>query len=681
MEIQLQSILMPSEEICKVSELYYHEKNGQINFDGYFNLFYIEKRKAYTNIEKLFLALRLKGFSSLALYRNREKLQEFSLEAGKEKTYKIPLPYAEHKDGVFWFSLADGAVHDLDDEAMRREYVGKEAMEKAAVEKEAAKKETAKKETMGKEAAEKQIMGKEAAEKETMEKDAMGTGKKEWPGRKPEGKILFGMFIGEINERLVSPVNIGIDICTYRREPYVLRNLAQLRERILEREELNAASHIRVYVADNGKTLGSHRKIQEICAGSQGKIRIFPNKNAGGAGGFTRGMLEILADKEQYAMTHVLIMDDDAVVEPDALVRLYGVLSTLKPEWKEAAIGGTLMREDYPHILFCAGEVWENGKIKNPEKNLDVREFSTASCSYLTGLGNEHRWYSGWWCCCYPLATVREDNLPLPLFIHRDDIEYCLRNMDKGILFFNGIGVWHKGFELAFESSTLYYDIRNELVAIMLYGTGNVKKTALKFVTKALTVAAIRMRYQDADAVYRGFLDFLKGPKWLWRQEPAELNQKARGIASQYQPVEKVMEELPEKERAGLQRQLDSFWERFSEDLVLNGPRDGQKGTLFHYLTFNGWLFPGDGMGAKLITSLDSPWEAFRKKRVVWYEPGSGKALLARRDYRELMRMAGLYGKTWIAFHRYMGRACQAYQKSALTNANSLRWKEYLKER
>ena len=54
MEIQLQSILMPSEEICRVSELYYHEKNGQINFDGYFNLFYIEKRKAYTNIEKLF---------------------------------------------------------------------------------------------------------------------------------------------------------------------------------------------------------------------------------------------------------------------------------------------------------------------------------------------------------------------------------------------------------------------------------------------------------------------------------------------------------------------------------------------------------------------------------------------------------------------------------------------------
>ncbi len=605
MEIQLQSILMPSEEICKVSELYYHENNGQINFDGYFNLFYIEKRKAYTNIEKLFLSLRLKGFSSLALYRNREKLQEVSLEAEKEKTYKIPLPYAEHKDGVFWFALT----------------------------------------------------------------------------RETEDAIVSGMYIGETAEDQVRPVNIGIDICTYRREPYVLKNLIRLTERVLNRRDLKVSSHVQIYVVDNGKTLNNHQDIQEICENSQGKIRIFSNKNAGGAGGFTRGMLEILAEKEAYGTTHVLLMDDDAIVEPDALIRLFGILSTLRPKWQNATIGGALMREDYPHLLFCAGELWENGEIKHPKKNLDVRSFGIASSDYLIKTGNEYSWYSGWWCCCYPLTVVREDNLPLPLFIHEDDIEYGLRNQSKGVLFFNGIGVWHKGFEIAFGSSTLYYDIRNQLITIALHGTGDIKRAALKFVMKSLTVAVIRMRYQDADAVYQGFLDFLKGSKWLWRQEPAELNQKARGIASQYQPVEKVMEELPEEERAGLQKQLDSFWERFSEDLVLNGPRDGQKGTLLHYLTFNGWLFPGDGTGAKLITSLDSPWEAFRKKRVVWYEPGSGKALLARRDYRELKRMAGLYGKTWIAFHRYMDRACQAYRKSAITNANSLRWKGYLKER
>lgn len=605
MEIQLQSILMPSEGICNVSELYYHRNGKQVAFDGYFNLFYVEKRKAYTAIEKLFLTLRLKGFSSLTLYHDREKLGEVLLEAGKEKEYKVFFPYGEYKDGVFWFALDE-------------EEAGK-----------------------------------------------------------PE---VSGMYAAEIAESLVRPVNIGIDICTYRREPYVIRNLTQINRQLLEKKELDVSSHIRVYVVDNGKTLEGCDEIREICSRSEGKIRIFPNKNAGGAGGFTRGMMEILEEKDRYGMTHVLIMDDDAVVEPDTLVRLYGVLSTLRPEWQEAAVGGALMREDYPHILFCAGEVWKNGKITNPRKNLDVRNFDLASCGYLTETGNEHSWYSGWWCCCYPLSTVRKDNLPLPMFIHIDDIEYCLRNQGKGLLFFNGIGVWHKGFELAFESRTLYYDIRNALMAIALYGTGNKKKTALKFVMKSITVAAIRMRYEDATAVYQGFLDFLKGPKWLWRQDPEKLNDKARTLSSKYIPVEKIMEEMPEKEARELKRQLDAFWDVFSEDMVLNGPKDGKKGSLLHYLTFNGFLLPGDQTLVKLITPMDSPWEAFRKKKVVWYEPGSGKALLARRDYRKLKRIAGLCVKSLILYQRYMDRALAAYRDGARSVVSYSKWKKYLQE-
>ena len=48
--IQLQSILFPSSNVCQVEELYFHrydqaQKGERIDFDGYFNLFYIEKRK------------------------------------------------------------------------------------------------------------------------------------------------------------------------------------------------------------------------------------------------------------------------------------------------------------------------------------------------------------------------------------------------------------------------------------------------------------------------------------------------------------------------------------------------------------------------------------------------------------------------------------------------------------
>ena len=50
------------------------------------------------------------------------------------------------------------------------------------------------------------------------------------------------------------------------------------------------------------------------------------------------------------------------------------------------------------------------------------------------------------------LDVVTRDNLPIPLFLHHDDIEYGIRNQAHGIAFLNGIGVWHKGFEQTFPS-------------------------------------------------------------------------------------------------------------------------------------------------------------------------------------------------------------------------------------
>ncbi len=56
-------------------------------------------------------------------------------------------------------------------------------------------------------------------------------------------------------------------------------------------------------------------------------LKICPNKNAGGAAGFARGMLETM--REGHA-THVLLMDDDVEVKPSALEKTYTLLSLLK---------------------------------------------------------------------------------------------------------------------------------------------------------------------------------------------------------------------------------------------------------------------------------------------------------------------------------------------------------------
>ena len=59
--------------------------------------------------------------------------------------------------------------------------------------------------------------------------------------------------------------------------------------------------------------------------------------------------------------------------------------------------------------------------------------------------------YGAWWCCCYHMNAITKENLPLPIFVHHDDIQFGLKQMDRGIVFLNGINVWHQGFELVFS--------------------------------------------------------------------------------------------------------------------------------------------------------------------------------------------------------------------------------------
>ena len=131
-------------------------------------------------------------------------------------------------------------------------------------------------------------------------------------------------------------INIGISICTFKREKYVERNMNVLKEHLLNNEEAQAYGHLSVCISDNGGTL-EKEKIEDS------DIRIVENKNLGGVGGFTRTMFEHLRDDK---ITHVLLMDDDAVISPEAIERTYTLLTILKDEYTSATIGGTLLRED-----------------------------------------------------------------------------------------------------------------------------------------------------------------------------------------------------------------------------------------------------------------------------------------------------------------------------------------------
>jgi len=610
MEVQLQSILLPGRDVCDEKALYYHRRGDRLDFDGYFNLFYVKKRKAYTHIDNLYLSLRLKGYHSLITVHDREEIDTIKLEPNIEKDYVVKLPYRDYEDGVFWFSLAE--EEGISD------------------------------------------------------------------------RTISGWYASQMEEELCQPVTIGIDICTYQREDYIVRNLTKLKSQVMDNQELDVSSHIWVYVVDNGKTLDKCQPIQQIMKDSHERIEILPNKNVGGAGGFTRGMLKVLKEKPNHGFTHVLLMDDDAVVEPDTLVRIYGFLVTRRPEWQDITIGGAMMREDYPHILFCSGEHWgdRDGDVSRLATNLDLRYFSNAVLPYLTETGHEKEWYSGWWCCCYSLNVVKEDNLPIPLFIHHDDIEFGLRNQEKGIVFLNGVGVWHRGFDLNFVgSNNLYYNIRNNLIELALHGTGDVKKAAMKYVLKYITVGLLRLRYQDTILVYRGLLDFLRGPQWLYKKNAEKLNQDIRKMSCKMKPVEEVLKQLSPKDAIEAKEQLKEYEKAFGIDTLKDCWKKDKKAAWFYYLTFNGWALPADKKQIQLLASTDTPFKGFRKQRILLFEPGSRKALFVRRDYREFWKIIAIYIKSVIAFQERFDEACQNYRENINTITNQAAWEEYLKEK
>lgn len=605
--MRLQTILKPNPQICKIEELYFHKQSDCMRVDGFFNLFYIKKRKKYTSLSKLFLKLCLKGWSEIHLMHDQEEIEREQLIATEERQYTFQLPYAKMNTGVFWFWL----------------------------------------------------------------KQDVGTLK---------DSILEGYYEG-ISDNY-NQVNIITDICTYRREDYVLRNMETICKHVFANSELEVRDHLQVLLVDNGNTLEQHKKISALIK-TEPNISIYPNPNAGGAGGFARGMLEAIDLNEKGAeFTHLLLMDDDAVFDPDLFVRLYGFLAQLDPKYRKLIIGGSLMREDYPQLQYACGEKFKNFSIQNLFPMKDMCKFSNCMSDYMQQVTYPKDTYSGWWCCCYSMETIRRDNLPIPLFIHHDDIEYGIRNQKNGIVFLNGIGVWHRGFELTFAGANRYYDVRNALITTALHDCSKSWWHVLKYVWKSMTRMLISYRYEEAELSCLGLLDFCRGPKWLWKQEPEVLNNHLRSRI-RLESNENLRERLGERQFTEVMQKIKTYTDKLDIQQIVNCC--DKKITLEmikKILTFNGWFLPAkrdDNNGIKIISAMDSPFEAYREKEVILFEPFSQKATIARRDYYKLVKILKLYVVAVKAAIIDYQKAARAYREEIGEITSYKSWKSYLK--
>ena len=281
------------------------------------------------------------------------------------------------------------------------------------------------------------------------------------------GGEYFGAFDTE------REIKIGITICTFKREKYLLPNLARLKT-LTDRNP-----NINVMVIDNGQTL------EEI---NSPELQIMHNSNFGGSGGFARGIMEQVS---QNRNTHILLMDDDVMLEMSTFDRLYAILHHLKPDHQTEFFAGAMMILDDPLIQH------ENsaylGTALGHNYNLKYKTYLLRN----ENLPDKINKYAAWWFCCIPTDVAKNIGYPLPVFIKCDDVEYSLRN-NQDVMTMNGVGVWHEASADKWNAVTDYYATRNYLMMFhFAKGKGRVaflKECCLQIIKRIIRRDGVGMR-------------------------------------------------------------------------------------------------------------------------------------------------------------------------------------------
>lgn len=466
-------------------------------------------------------------------------------------------------------------------------------------------------------------------------------------------ELLAGAFVTE-QEPVHSP-SIALNICTYHREGFVHRNLQLLKERILEQEKSPLYGKLEVFLVDNGESLQAAEMATD-------KIHLFYNRNSGGSGGFARGAMEMLRHKAQF--THLIFMDDDIVIEPEALLRTYALLSLLREEYQRSPIAGAMLRQDLRHIQHEAGAEWAGTDPIVFSPGLDLSHFENVCRNEKLRKAD----YAAWWFACYPLSVVREDNLPFPFFLHMDDVEYGIRNRQE-IILLNGICVWHQSFEDKRGSTLSYYDIRNMLITNAVHTGAAGQRIMLRYALKRILANTLRYRYRDNELVYAAVRDFLRGPEYLSKLDPCLKNQELMRMGYKPLPVEQLG-----VDRAVLE-EISSYQKPIEPESIYQhkDPEAARKRR-----SLNGWLLPADNSRCFAHPMGATPYALYREKRVLLFEPESKTGIVVEKSYRGLLRALFLsLGICWRLSVFYK-KACREYKSAFPRMICSEFWRSYL---
>ncbi len=250
------------------------------------------------------------------------------------------------------------------------------------------------------------------------------------------------------DDPVTQDVNLGIAITTFKREKEVKAAVSRLVRDISSHPEYS--SRIDISVIDNGSTL----KPDDV----KGALLV-PNRNLGGTGGFTRGLIHY---QETGRHTHCLFMDDDASCEAGAIFRSMSFQRHVTDH--KVALSGAMLFENIKFMQWENG-AWFDGGCHSIKRDFDLRDPAKL-------FENEEEVdkpiYGAWWFFFFPLDEAR--NYSLPFFVRGDDIDFSYAN-DFRVVSLNGVSCWQQDFKTKESAMTAYLFLRSHIVHHMTVPT------------------------------------------------------------------------------------------------------------------------------------------------------------------------------------------------------------------
>jgi GT2 family glycosyltransferase len=405
-------------------------------------------------------------------------------------------------------------------------------------------------------------------------------------------------------------------ITTFNRRDYVCANVARLQAAMEADPALRwGLDLVRV---DHGGNL--HLE-------ASGTLTYVKNRNLGGAGGFSRGLLHV---RERGGFTHVLFMDDDISFEVESVRRAIVFVAYARDTG--LCVSGAMFVDSEPHVQFESGASFQ---FESPTRLLDVYGALLDMRGWSNVMWNDafdrQIGYGAWWFFLFPVEMSGTD-LAFPVFVRGDDMLFSYMYAND-IVTLNGVCVWHMAFDYKDSATTLYYNLRNMAVVRAVAGPKDLGVwPALAYFAWTTLRDNLTYRYVTAEYHIRAMQDFLKGPEWWKNLDLTTLNADLRARDTE------VPKALPFDVR------------RDCVDYYTTGYAGSRLRWLAQLLTLNGHLLPRAALrrgGRRRWLPLQRRGYSavFAQLEVVyWYEP-TGEGFVAQHSkpqfFRNLRQLLG----------------------------------------